>query len=217
MAKTVALFEGGFPLPQFPACDNVRVWGCPLPKQVAGEYARGYFTLGHIFQPAVVPHQAGAMAKIKPGNVPVDVAMVVVPELHSVTELYLHVDPTAPTTKSGCCGVGGNTMAGVTFEVFAKIVDSAQCEEAESMEALIEAGEDFEVPADFKGIDASQRTIKHAFLDEATRAFVEEGKTLIYGIRLLTAPTGEDITFADLAGRVALVAKVGNFEFAWQY
>ena len=157
------------------------------------------------------------MAKVKPGNVPVDVAMVVVPELHSVTELYLHVDPTAPTTKSGCCGAGGNTMAGVTFEVFAKIVDSAQCEEAESMEALIESGEDFEVPADFKGIDASQRTIKHAFLDDATRKFVEEGKTLIYGIRLLTAPTGEDITFADLEGRVALVAKVGNFEFAWQY
>lgn len=217
MADSVVLFEGGFPTSQLPAHDAFKTWGCPLPKQIAGEYDRGYFTLGNIFQPAAIPHQAAAMKRLKPTDVPADLAMIVIPEKHSHTELFLQVDPIAPMPITGRYGPVVNTMAGVTFDVWAKVVDTAACETAKTMEELIGSGTDVEVPAEFKGIDASQHKVVHAFLADDQRKFIEEGKVLVYGIRLLSAPTGQDIKFEDLAGRIALVAKASNFEFPWQF
>ncbi|ETD72764.1 hypothetical protein V757_02160 [Pelistega indica] len=162
--NTVMLYQGGNPQPQFPACGNTQRWACPLPTQIAGEYDRGSFTLGTVLQPAAIPFQAGNLDGAKAG---VSVGLLVVPELHSFTQLFVHVDPDAPAGL-GCCGGNSNTMAGVTFEVVGKLIDTVGCDDYASIVDRFEAGEDVTVPDALKNIDASIRGAYHAFLDTAT-------------------------------------------------
>lgn len=241
MAKSVVLYDGGQPLFKFPACDATRDFGCKFPTQIAGEYERGHFTLGNILQPAAHPYQRDAFLKLKKTDTEVDVALLVVPELHAVTQLFVHIDPNAPA-GTDCCTARGDTMQGVTFDVFAKLVDTTKCEEADSIGELIAAGEDFTLPAGFTGLDANAEGVFHAFLDTSTTVvttteipsgdplvpgehtttavtttasgvFVPKGKALVIGVKLNSLPTGVDGTYAAMQGRIALVVKADNFEY----
>lgn len=240
-SKTVALYDGGQPKFKFPAHDSTRDFGCMLPTTVAGEYNRGSFTLGNILQPAAHPYQRDALARLKKTDNPVSVALLVVPELHAVTQLFVRTEPKAPI-GSDCCRNRGDTMQGVTFDVFAKLVDTTKCDEFDTIEALIDSGEDFPLPAGFTDIDANAENVFHAFLDTSTTTvtttevpsldplvpdtntsvavtttasgvFIPVGKTLVLGVKLKTLPTGIDGTYHAMQGRIALVTKVDNFEY----
>lgn len=243
MAKTLALYDGGMPLFKFPGYDSTRDWGTPLPKQVAGEYNRGYFTLGNILQPAALPYQRDALAKARPTDIPVDVALVVIPELHSVNQIFVSVEPEAPAGP-GCCGGANDTMEGVTFSVFAKLVNLSEAGDYDSVAEFIEASPDFELPDGFENLDANAEGYFHGSLATAESTatttvtltdafdqvevesavtsvattvapenFVPKGYSLVFGVRLETAPTGTAGVFEAMSGRIALVAKVENFEF----
>ncbi|ETD67548.1 hypothetical protein V757_11200 [Pelistega indica] len=174
MAKTVSLYDGGTPQFVFPAADATRRFGCRLPTQVAGEFDRGHFTLGNVLQPAAFPYQRDALAKIKAADVPVDVALLVVPELHSITQVFVHSNPTATVAGQNCCSAVTDSMQGVTFDVFAKLVDATKCgggcsgSEDITIEQLIAEGEDFALPSGFTGIDANAEIVRHGYLDTSS-------------------------------------------------
>lgn len=238
MAKTINLYDGGAPQYSFPGCDNIRKWDCPLPNQIAGEYGRGDFTLGTIFQPAAISHQAAAVEGLKKSDFPTVVNLLVIPQLHSMTEVFVRVLPDAYT--GNFCGAPG-AADGVVFNVVGKMVNLSDCANGDVLEAYA-AGEDYELPDVFSDINAAEHGAYHAFLDTsktitttvetpnpdpegadtqtstsatttASGTFVPEGKALILGLQFTSGPSTEGVTLDMLTARLALVVKAGNFEF----
>jgi hypothetical protein len=94
-------------------------------------------------------------------------------------------------------------MNGVTFDVVANLYnrdDSALLKPPRSPVAI---------PAAFAGIDASVEKSVHTFMQQ----YVDEGTVLLVGLRFVTAPTTQGVTFADLAGRITLVVKAHDFQY----
>ena len=193
------LYRGGTPQVNFPGCFGQQVFGPPFPWKVAGEYGRGDFTLGEMLQPASRPYQAAALDGAAVGDV---VELVVVPEEHSLTQLFLKVEPHPPrsagTSPVGCIR---DSMNGVTFDLVGNFYDTETY-------ALLGP---WTPPANFTGIDASVDASTHAFVQE----YIPLGQVLVLGVRLLSAPTNAGITFADMGGRIVVNTKVHDFDYPW--
>ncbi|MGF6599792.1 hypothetical protein P3T23_004526 [Paraburkholderia sp. GAS448] len=200
--NTFNLYKGGMPVIAFPHCHSERDFRLPYPATVAGEYGRGDFTLGDNIQPAYRPYQQAVMRDVAAGDV---VNLLVVPGEHSLTELFVKTEPVAPPIAPGCSTVGCNatSMEGVTFDVIGNIygVDD---------DALTKPpASSITMPAVFAGLDASVEASVHAFMQQ----YVNAGTVLILAVRFLTGPTTSGETFADLAGRITLVAKAHDFQY----
>ncbi|RQH06628.1 hypothetical protein [Paraburkholderia dinghuensis] len=202
--STHNLYKGGMPLLMLPYCDSQREYRLPYPLTVAGEYGRGDFTLGDNIQPLYRPYQRAVMKDVQAGDT---VNLLVVPGEHSLTELFLKVEPVAPPVTLNCsnCNCPATSMEGVTFDVTGNVygVDD---------DALSVAPQSsLTMPAGFSGIDASEESSVHAFLQE----YVDFGTVLMLAVRFLTAPTTSGENFGDLAGRISVVAKTHDFQFPW--
>lgn len=191
-----ALYKGGTPQVVFPGCFGQNVFGPPFPTRVAGEFDRGDFTLGDVLQPASRRYQADALSTAAVGDV---ADMVVVPEQHSMTELFVETDPNP--SRMASVGCAADSMNGVTFDIVGTYYDNT----------TFAAIGPFVAPAGFTGLNANVAAAVHAF----AQVYVPTGQSLVLGVKLNSAPTNTSVTFSDMAGRIALVAKVHDFDYPW--
>jgi len=203
--STLNLYKGGRPAQVFPGCASEHDFVLPYPMTIAGEYGRGDFTLGDSIHAAYRPYQQHVMADVTPGDT---VNLLAVPGEHSVTALFVKIEPVAPMLAPGCSSVGciANSMDGVTLDVVAHLYDEnddARTQPPQSALAL---------PAGFSGLDASVEQSAHAFMQE----YVPAGSVMLLGLRFLSAPVTAGVTFADLAGRISLVVKAHDYQYPWQ-
>jgi hypothetical protein len=196
------LYKGGNQLLTFPYCDSQREFSLPYPERVAGEYGRGDFTLGDNIQPFYRPYQQAVMRDVKAGDL---VNLLVIPGEHSMSELYVKVEPVAPAIAPGCSSVGciANTMEGVTVDIVGSVYGVND-------DALVKPPKfTLMMPGVLAGIDASVEKSVHAFMQQ----YVEPLTVLLIGVLFVTGPTNAGETFADLAGRITVVAKTHDFQF----
>jgi hypothetical protein len=196
----ILLNVGGNPHVAFPACAGQQQYGCKFPTQVEAEFGqRGYFTAARVLSPATQGYQAEAFKTYVAGDF---VGMFAVPEKMALTSIFTEVMPTAPrSVHDRGIGCASATMAGVTYDVVAFLYDNETCTKGAAVA----------LPAALAGIDANVAASYQAF----KQVYVPAGKTLMLGIELLTAPSGAGLTFSDMAGLIALVAKVEDYQYPW--
>lgn len=90
MAKDVSIIVGGTGLPQFPNCDSSLAYGAPYAREIAWEYARGYFTLSKPVNPSLMEHQRTALSDSEVGEGSVIYA-IVIPARHLITSAHVVV------------------------------------------------------------------------------------------------------------------------------
>lgn len=204
------LLKGHTPRLVFPGCADQGQNQCPFANTVEAEFFRGYFTAARVFNPANHKDQADALANVAVGQT---VGLFALPQETSLHAIMCKVYPTYPNfPKEGeflndihapTAGCRANTVAGVTFDVVGEYYDiddgTGNC---------APNGDTLTVPAALLGMDANVSGSKHAFFQE----FVPEGQVLVLGIKLLSAPSTAGVSFADLAGGIALVSKVEDYQ-----
>lgn len=197
----IDLYRGGYPKVLFPACSGQNEFKPPFPQRVAGEYGRGFFTLGFPLHPAVIGWQADKLEDAQPGDI---VNLLVIPEHTLFHSAFLEVE-VAPELSSvhrvGGCLTG--SMVGVSFEVEYQLHDNTTYAPVGAPTTLMTVA------------DAAVDSVTHMHIPEADQ-FVPTGQTMLVGVRLTTAPTTPGATFATMAGRISLVAKVSDYQVPWQ-
>lgn len=196
----IDLYRGGYPKTVFPACEGQNQFRPPFPRRVAGEYGRGFFTLGFPLHPAVIEWQADQLRDAAVGDI---VNLLVIPEHTLLSSVFTKVE-TSPELSSvhrvGGCLTG--SMVGTSFEIVWQQYDNTTFAPVGAATVVTTI------------TDGNVDSAEHAFLPDADQ-FVPSGHSILVGIRLVAAPTTTGATFATMAGRISVVAKVSDFQVPW--
>lgn len=196
----IDLYRGGVPQTVFPACEGQNQFRPPFPHRVAGEYGRGDFTLGFALHPAVIGWQADKLLSAAVGDV---VNVLVVPEHHVVASVFVENNPTPELSSVHAVGgCSADSMVGTKFEVVYQLYDNATFAPIGTATTAVTIADGNVYDAQYKAIAAAAQ-------------FVPTGQTMLVGVKLTAAPTATGASFAKMAGRLSVVAKVQDFQAPW--
>lgn len=200
----VYVIKGGPCIPLcLPFCGTTpadRASRLPYPRRVAGEFDRGRFTLSNVLD--LLNNELYRKA-IEDANLQVNdfISMILIPELHTFQEIYVDVDPdnrvVAPVVWTP-----KQNAAGVTFDVAARLFDKNGAQQSTVT-----------LPAGFTGISAATRSASRAAINTGQGSFVPLDRWLEIGLVVKTLPTDTTVKMQDITSRIALVAKVDDYQY----
>lgn len=198
------LFRGGPCIPLcMPFCDSpaaVRAEKLRYSDRVAGEYDRGQFTLGALYD---VMNNGTFRSAVKGADVGVDdfISLLMVPRLHTVNDLFVQVNSDGKVYAPNPRYIKKNA-AGATFDVEARLFNS------EGVQQTVVS-----LPATFAGISAAVDGVKRSALNGGEGYFVPDNSWLEIGIVVKTMPTDANVKWDALSSFIAIVAKVEDYQY----
>lgn len=200
------LAKGGPCIPEcLPICDGCRSSDMsehlPFPGKIAGEYNRGNFTLGQSLNPAVNQRQRTALGCVA-AAVGDFIPLLLVPELHTIDDVFVEVQ-TDQTIYVPNVHVLSNNMAGLTFDVEARIYDANGVQTG-----TIALG------APLTGVAGNvDSAVRVAVSPAAGGEFVPTGSYVLIGPVLTGLPATAGVTMDKISGQIAVVTHVRDYQY----
>ena len=171
-----------------------------FPTRVAGEYDRGRFTLGALYD---VMNNGNFRDAVKAANVEADdfIALLMVPPKHTVSDLFVEVNPEGQVYAPNPRLLKKNA-AGATFKIEARLFNS----EGEQQSVVT-------LPAAFNSLAADVKTAVRQALNSGSGYFVPADAWLMIGLVVVDMPTDENVKWSDLSSFIAVVAKVDDYQY----
>lgn len=219
--------RGGPCIPEcLPICEGCResTWdrhAHPLPSRVAGEYNRGHFTLGWYFNPMTVTYERRAIECVAMA-VGDFVSMYVVPELHTIHDVYLSIEPEQTVYASSDMP---NRMSYTNNMVGMQVSATFQLRDEDGV--IVTAGTLPEVPATLAGVasppkpavgDEQVNLYRRAAVAPADGGFfVPKGQFLVVGFTIDALPTTNPFGTGPfpmemMSGAIAMVSHVTDYQ-----
>ena len=198
------LFRGGPCIPLcMPFCGSpaaTRAERLRYSDRVAGEYDRGQFTLGALYD---VMNNGPFRNAVKGAEVGVGdfISLLMVPRKHTVNDLFVEVDVDGKVYAPNPRFLKKNA-AGATFDIEARLFDADG--EQQSVVTL---------PALFTGIAADVTAAKRSALNSGAGYFVPDNNWLEIGLVVKSMPTDADVKWDSLSSFIAVVAKVEDYQY----
>jgi hypothetical protein len=187
--------------PYFYGCDATKYgMACPTPKKVQDHDEPHIYHHNHMLCPSQFVNQqamlAGVEATLPTVALPWDIAILYVPQEHTVYDAHIRIKSNA-------------TMAGLVFDLVALDVDPTICNNN-----LIVPGANIAaaVPASMLAVaGGTTQTIRSA-VGLAADGYYTGAHGLMYAIRVTALPTGAGSTvLSQITGQIGLVLKVADY------
>lgn len=199
----VYLIRGGPCLPVcLPFCGPApadRLSHLNYPTRVAGEYGRGRFTLGSFFDVLNNGNFRDAVAAADVG-VGDFISLLLVPEKHTVSDVFVEIDPEggayAPIRRPVKKNAAGAVFS-VEFRVFNK--DGSQTQ-------VLDFG------TIYNDLDAAAATTMRAAVNSGAGHFVPKGSWLEVGLKVEAMPSDTLVDWSTISTGVAVVVKVDDYQ-----
>lgn len=185
MAKDASLIVGGTGVPMFPNCDSSLNYGAPYAKEIAWEYARGYFTLSKPINPFLMQWQRTALAtqELTVGSV---IYLSVVPARHLITSVHV-------TVKDADEKLAGMTLTPVLAQVPLNSNTATITEDLGNTVATVDP------------------TTRGAQYYAPTAPVYTGDNSYLVGLQITTMPTDSKYNIADMRAVINVVTKAQDF------
>jgi hypothetical protein len=187
--------------PYFYGCDCTKYgMQCPTPRKVQDHDEPHIYHHNHLLAPSQFNNQACMIAStegVLPAiSLPWDVALLYVPQEHTVYDAHVRVKSNA-------------TMAGMTFDVVALEVDTTVCNNGTIVPGASVAAA---VPATFAAINAGVNQTVRSAVGLASDGYYTGTKGLMYVLRVTALPSGAGSSkLSEITGQIGLVLKVADY------
>lgn len=170
----------------------------PYPRQIAGEYDRGFFTLSSILDFQNNERQAHQLGdQVKVGDF---ISLMLVPQIHTLKDLFVRFYPDtiqyAPIQFTNL-----RNAAGASVDVEARLYNDKGV-----LQSTVT------LPAAFAGLAMDQPIIQRSAIASGAGYFVPKDQYMEIGLVVKALPSGAGVLFSQLTTAVALVAKVDNYD-----
>jgi hypothetical protein len=187
--------------PYFYGCDCTKYgMQCPAPQKVQDHDGPHILHHNHLLAPSKFNNQSCMIAATESTlpaiSLPWDIALLYVPQEHTVYDAHLRVKSNA-------------TMAGLTFDVVALEYDTTVCNNGVMVPGASVAAA---VPATFAAVNASASQTIRSAVGLASDGYYTGTKGLLYVLRITALPSGAGSRpLSEITGQIGLVLKVADY------